>query len=54
MAMPPVLLWRIAKHTAKYPATEPEEYNVLINPSHTDARRIKSAVLRQYIYDPRL
>ncbi len=32
----------------------PEEYNVLINPSHPGARRIKSVVLRQYTYDPRL
>lgn len=32
----------------------PEEYNVLINPQHPDARRIQSSVLRQYIYDPRL
>lgn len=32
----------------------PEEYNVLINPSHPAAAHITSSVLRQYIYDPRL
>ena len=32
----------------------PEEYNVLINPAHPESRRLKSEVLRQYIYDPRL
>lgn len=32
----------------------PEEKNVLINPAHPLARRITAAVLRQYVYDPRL
>jgi RES domain-containing protein len=32
----------------------PEEYNVLINPTHSTARQIKAEVLRQFIYDPRL
>lgn len=32
----------------------PEEYNVLINPKHKDAHRIKARVVRPYIYDPRL
>jgi len=32
----------------------PEEYNALINPAHPESRRLKSEVLRQYIYDPRL
>jgi len=32
----------------------PEEYNVLINPLHQDARHITSQVIRQFIYDPRL
>ncbi len=32
----------------------PEEYNVLINPSHPDCKRITTAVVRQFIYDPRL
>lgn len=32
----------------------PEEYNVLINPAHPDARKISAQVMRQYIYDPRL
>jgi len=32
----------------------PEEYNVLINPLHSDTSRITAQVLRQFIYDPRL
>ncbi len=32
----------------------PEEYNVLINPLHPHAKRLTAAVLRQYVYDPRL
>lgn len=32
----------------------PEEYNVLINPAHPEARHIKASVARQFIYDPRL
>ena len=32
----------------------PEEYNVLINPAHVAAAMISAAVLRQYVYDPRL
>lgn len=32
----------------------PEEYNVLINPSHSQAKDITAVVLRQYVYDPRL
>jgi RES domain-containing protein len=32
----------------------PEEKNVLINPMHPLARRIKASVARQYMYDPRL
>lgn len=32
----------------------PEEYNVLINPSHPDSKRIIAEVRRQFIYDPRL
>ncbi|MFH1660773.1 MAG: RES family NAD+ phosphorylase [Pseudomonadota bacterium] len=31
-----------------------EEFNVLINPAHTDAVRIKASVIRQFVYDPRL
>jgi RES domain-containing protein len=31
-----------------------EEYNVLINPSHPDAKKIISATVRQFIFDPRL
>jgi RES domain-containing protein len=31
----------------------PEEYNVLINPSHPASSRIKASVLRQFIVDPR-
>lgn len=31
----------------------PEECNVLINPAHADARKIKSTVMRQFVYDPR-
>lgn len=30
-----------------------EESNVLINPSHPDAKKITAAVVRQYVYDPR-
>ncbi len=32
----------------------PEESNVLINPRHPACSRISAAVLRQYLYDPRL
>jgi RES domain-containing protein len=32
----------------------PEEYNVLINPAHPQAKGITAMVLRQYVYDPRL
>lgn len=31
----------------------PEELNVLINPKHADASRIKARVVRPYVYDPR-
>lgn len=31
-----------------------EEFNVLINPKHKDADKIKAKVLRPYVYDPRL
>ena len=32
----------------------PEEFNVLVNPAHPVASRIKAAVVRQFVYDPRL
>jgi RES domain-containing protein len=32
----------------------PEECNVLINPVHPAAARIRASVVRQYVYDPRL
>lgn len=32
----------------------PEEYNVLINPQHTDTARLSAATLRRWVYDPRL
>jgi RES domain-containing protein len=32
----------------------PEEFNVLINPLHPLAKKIKANVTRQFIYDPRL
>lgn len=32
----------------------PEESNILINPIHPDAKRIRADIMRQYIYDPRL
>lgn len=32
----------------------PEEYNILINPTHAAAAKIAATVLRQFIYDPRL
>jgi hypothetical protein len=32
----------------------PEEFNVLINPQHPDARRLKATMLRLWRYDPRL
>lgn len=32
----------------------PEEYNVLINPLHPHAAKLAAAVVRQYVYDPRL
>lgn len=30
-----------------------EEFNVLINPKHKDASKIKAKVVRQHVYDPR-
>lgn len=32
----------------------PEECNVLINPAHPDAKRLRAEVTRQFVYDPRL
>ncbi len=32
----------------------PEETNVLINPEHPDAARITAAMVRKWLYDPRL
>ena len=32
----------------------PEEYNVLINPRHPDAKKISARVVRQFVIDPRL
>ncbi|PRC93787.1 RES family NAD+ phosphorylase [Solimicrobium silvestre] len=32
----------------------PEEFNVLINPKHPDAKKISAKIVRQFIYDPRL
>jgi len=32
----------------------PEEFNVLINPLHSDTRRIAAVKLRRFQYDPRL
>ena len=32
----------------------PEEYNVLINPLHPQASKLAAAVVRQFVYDPRL
>jgi RES domain-containing protein len=32
----------------------PEEYNVLINPLHPLANKLTAAVVRHYVYDPRL
>jgi len=32
----------------------PEEFNVLINPAHADAPRIKATKLRKWLYDARL
>ncbi|HWW72571.1 MAG TPA: RES family NAD+ phosphorylase [Duganella sp.] len=31
----------------------PEEYNILINPQHSDAAMIVATTLRRWIYDPR-
>lgn len=31
-----------------------EEFNVLINPKHKDADKIKARVVRPFVYDPRL
>ncbi len=30
-----------------------EEFNVLINPAHPDARKIRARVIRPYVFDPR-
>lgn len=32
----------------------PEESNILINPTHTDAKQVRSEKLRRWNYDPRL
>ena len=32
----------------------PEEYNVLINPLHPQVSKLAAAVVRQFVYDPRL
>jgi len=32
----------------------PEEENILINPAHADAPRIRARKLRKWLYDPRL
>ena len=32
----------------------PEEFNVLINPQHSDSARIAAAKVRKWLYDPRL
>lgn len=32
----------------------PEEFNILVNPDHKDAKRITASVHRQFVYDPRL
>lgn len=32
----------------------PDEFNILINPSHPDAPKIKYTKLRRWLYDPRL
>lgn len=32
----------------------PEEWNVLVNPSHPDASRIKATKVRRFVYDARL
>lgn len=32
----------------------PEEHNVLINPAHTDARKLAATKVRRWIYDARL
>jgi RES domain-containing protein len=32
----------------------PDEYNVLINPRHSDSRSIRAVKIRKWLYDPRL
>ncbi len=32
----------------------PNEFNILINPQHTDSRRITADKIRRWLYDPRL
>lgn len=32
----------------------PEEFNILINPQHTDSARISAAKIRKWTYDPRV
>ena len=32
----------------------PDEYNVLINPSHPDAAQIKAKKVKKWLYDPRM
>lgn len=35
-------------------AIVPEERNILINPRHPDAAKIKAGIVRRWLYDPRL
>ena len=32
----------------------PDEYNLLINPQHSDSKAISAVKIRKWLYDPRL
>jgi RES domain-containing protein len=32
----------------------PEEFNIVLNPSHPDMKKITASVVRQFVFDPRL
>jgi RES domain-containing protein len=49
--------WLVARTTALLiipSAIVPEEFNILINPQHTDTTQVAAAKVRKWTYDPRL
>ena len=49
--------WAIARRSALLLVPSvivPEEQNLLINPAHPDAARVRACKVRRWLYDPRL